>query len=548
MAVEYPVFDTYGDALIRTIGSFWYNYFNDRDALKEIYRAEGHRQGQVYLDYLTTVASISRFNIPVFSTQNWYLLTLRQSDKDRVTNIYGQEALVYGGGAAYGAPQTQATLFPLPDDEFFGELAQLQYTIYNRVVYPSKTWTAGLDVEVDRDRGVLRFRDDPFDSEYVARRDVIDESGDKIDEEIGLWMYKGEFDLDLVYKHWGFAVGLQLQSSQFYKDIVNALWDMYVVGSNMAGFEQIFSASLGIPLVIEPVETVETITVESDRQLVITDKNVYSFSVNANIVVTVGDELVAGQAMADDLKIIDLSGNDVDTNTIPALAFGSNFLSGGYFAELTFENRSVTLEYLGLDEDNKAVVTFEVGGFPGDVDLFFEKAQLLGKQSGGQTLAELLDLRDHPVGQPLPMNLPTTINPLEFALDNIMKNHLVLVKVRTPAILDDAPGLTVLRYMRNVIPPHMTFIVYVEVAPDVDTIDLGQAGDEETPGAEDTPTMFDGILVGCTDSGSSSSPDPIECDYDEVGPKDEVAAGEPAYEDVALRVYKVSEVCEGLTT
>lgn len=529
---EYPVFDKYGDALIRTIGSFWYYYFSDRDALKTIYRAEGHRQGQVYLDYLTAVASVSRFDIPVFSTQDWYLLTLRQSDRDRVSNIYGQEGLTYGGGAAYGTPQEDKVLFPLPSDGFFGDLAQVQYTIYNRIVYPSKTWTSGLEVSIDRDRGVIEFRDDPFESDYVARRDVIDENGNTVDEEIGLWIYKGEFDLDLVYNHWGFAVGLQLQSSQFYKDIVNALWDMYVIGSNMAGFEQIFSASLGIPLVREAVERVERLVVETDRQLVITDKQVYEFSSNANITVVPGDSLVAGQAMSDDLRIIDLSGNDVDTNTIPALTFGDNFLSGGYFAELTFENRTVTLEYLGTDEDNKAVVVFEVGGFPGDVDTFFEQAQTLGKQPDSQTLAELLDLRDHPVGQPLPSNLPSTINPLEFVLDNIMKNHLVLVKVRTAAILQDAPGLAILRYMRNVIPPQMTFIVYVEVAPDADTIDLGQAGGEDTPGAEDTPTRFDGI--------------PVE--DEEIGPKDEVAAGEPAYEDRVLRVYKVSEVCEGLAT
>jgi hypothetical protein len=532
MAVEYPVFDKFGDALIRTIGSFWYWYFDDRDQLKTVYRAEGHRQGQVYLDYLKTVASLSRFDIPVFSAQDWYLLVLKQSDRDRVTSIYGQEGLTYGDAPPYGARQEQKVLFPLPDDDFFGKLAQVQYTIYNRVVYPSKTWTAGLEVSIDRDRGVIEFRDDPFDSEYVARRDIVDENGDVVDEEIGLWMYMGEFDLDYVYRRWGFAVGVQLESSEFYKDIVNALWDMYVLGSNMRGFEQLFSASLGIPLTIEATEEVQRLVTEPTRQLVITDKNVYEYSLNADISVDVGDQLVAGQAMSDDLKIIDLSGSDVDTNTIPALAFGSNFMSGGYFAELTFDNRLVTLEYLGIDEDDKAVVTFEVSGFPGDIELFFEKAQTLGKQPGSKTLAELLDLRDHPIGQPLPVNLPSTINPLEFVLDNIMRNNLVLVKVRTGAILDDAPGLGLIRHMRDVVPPQTTFIVYVEVVPDADIMDLGQPGDADAPGAEDTPTRFTGIPV----------------DIEELGPKDEVIAGDPAYEDIVLRVYRVSEVCEGPMT
>jgi hypothetical protein len=530
MAVGYPAYDKFGDALIHTIGSFWYSYFEDRATLKTLYRAGGHEQEQVYLDFLTAVATISRFETPVFKTENWYLLVLKKSDRDHVYNTYGQTGLVYDGTYEYGDAQQREILFPLPDDPFFGKLAQAKYTVYNRVVYPSKSWTAGLDVEIDYVRGVIKFRDDPFDSEYVARREVIDEAGIAVDEEVGLWLYKGEFDLDLVYKHWGFAVGVQLQSSEFYKEFVNALWDMYVLGSNMAGFEGMVSATLGIPLVREPVETVERLVTESDRKLVITDKTVYEFSSVAHVIVTVGQRLVVGQTMVDDLKIVDLSGTDVDAHALPALTFGRNFLSGGYFAELTFENRNVALEYLGLDEDNKAVVLFEVGGFPGDVEHFFEKAQTLGKQPGNQTLAELLDLRDHPIGEPLPENLPTTINPLEFVLNNIMRNHLILIKVRSASILDGAPGLSLLRKMRDVVPPHTTFIVYVEVTADADELDMSQAGDDEVPGVVDIADRFVGLPV----------------DDEELAPTSEVAGGEPSYEDVVVRVYLVSETCEGL--
>ena len=524
----YPVYDCFGESLIRTIGSFWYHYFGDRDKLELHYRSLGHRQGQAYLDYLTAVATVSRFDIPVFKTEDWYLLVLKQSDRSRVLNVYEQEGLTYGGSYKYGDQQTAEPLFPLPDVSFFGQLADIPFTIYNNVLYPSKSWTRGLEFEIDYERKLIRFRDDPFESEYVAKREVYDDDGQISDEEIGLWVYRGEFDLEAVYKQWGFVVTEKLQSSEGYKDVVNALWDGYVLGANMAAFEVTISATLGIPIVLEATETVEDVVTESTRQLVITDKHVYAFSLNAVITVSVGDVLHAGQQMSDALKIVDLSGYEPDYDDFSALSFGANYLSGGYFAELIFENMMVDVEYLGVDEDEKAVVVFRVGGFPGDVDAFFEQAQIIGKQAGNRTLAELLDTRENPVSQPLPEYLPAQLNPLQFVLDNVMKNHLILIKVRASAIDPDAPGMSVFRYLRDIVPPHTAFIVFVEITPDADTIDLSYAGDDQQAGVQEAPTRFGGATP----------------DDEEVNPADAAPVGGASYEDIMVRVYKVSEVCE----
>lgn len=524
----YPIYDTYGQGLIRTIGSFWYYYFDDRTILTEHYRSLGHRQGQAYLDYLTAVATVSRFNIPVFRDENWYVLVLSRSSAAEVKNVYGQSGLAYSGSARYGAAQTEEYLFPLPQDvDFFGDLADIPYTLQNLVVLPSKTWTRGLDFDIDYDRKLIRFRDDPFDAP-VAKRDVYDATGALVDEEIAIWVYRGQFDLDMVYRQWGFAVAEQLESSQGYKDFVNAMWDSYVLGANMEAFEGAISAMLGVPVVIDATETVEAIVTEPTRKLVLTDTHVYAFQTGATITVSVGDVLNTGQAMVDAVTVRDLSGGDVDYSDVPALSFDDKFLSGGYFSSLTFENMDASVEYLGTDEDNKAVVVFRVGGFPADVDAFWEQAQLLGKQPGSKTLAELLDTRANPVGQPLPMFLPSTINPLEFVIDNIMKNHLILIKVRVSAVDPDAPGMRLFKYLRDVIPPHTTYIVYVELMPTTDTIDLSQAGDDEQAGLEEVPDLFNAATPSDED----------------VYPADEAPASTAAYDDVVVRVYRVSELCE----
>ena len=527
MSTEYPVYDTYGEALIRTIGSFWYYYFGDREILTSHYRNLGHAQGQAYLDYLTAVATVGRFDIPVFKDENWYLLVLSRNASEQVKNVYGQDELVYGGSERYGDAQTNEYLFPLPDVDFFGELADIPYTLQNLVIYPSKTWTRGLDFDIDYDRKLIQFRDDPFQAN-VARREVYDEAGTLVDEEIAIWVYRGQFELDMIYKQWGFVVTEQLRSSQHYKDFVNAMWDSYVLGANMEAFEGAISAMVGVPVVIDANETVMDIVEEPTRTLVLTDTHVYTFEPTANITVAIGDVLNVGQAMTDSVEVIDLSGGPVDYSSVPSLSFDNSFLSGGYFSSLTFENQEVDVEYLGRDENNKAVVVFRVGGFPGDVDAFWEQAQMLGSQPGQKTLAELLDTRDNPVGEPLPRWLPATINPLEFVLENIMRNHLILIKVKVAAVPSDSPGLKLFRYLRDVIPPHTTYIVFVEVSPTADTIDLSQAGDTEEAGVEEEVAPL-GVATP---------------DNEVLYPSSEAPVGAAAYEDVVVRVYKVSEVCE----
>jgi hypothetical protein len=382
--------------------------------------------------------------------------------------------------------------------------------------------------EIDYDRKLIKFRDDPFDAP-VAKREVYDEeTGEIVDEEIAIWVYRGQFDLDMVYRQWGFVVTEQMESSEGYKDLVNALWDSYVLGSNMAAFEGAISAMLGVPVIINPQETVEAVVTEPTRKLVITDAHVYTFQSQANITVSVGDTLNVGQAMSDAVVVWDLSGGAVDYSSVPMLGFDDKFLSGGYFSSLTFENQEVDVEYLGVDENNKAVVTFRVGGFPADVDAFWEQAQLLGTAPGQKTLAELLDTRDNPVGQPLPEFLPAKINPLEFVLENIMRNHLVLIKVRVSAVDPDAPGLRSFRYLRNVVPPHTTYIVFVELSPTADTIDLSQAGDTEQAGVEESVAL----LHAATPADEN------------VYPADSAPANAASVEDIVVRVYKVSEVCQ----
>ena len=511
--------DKYGEQLLASLGSAWNSHYAEADRLDVLYRGVGHTYWQAQLDFATTLATLSRLTVPVFRREDWTLLVLRKKDRGRLQIRYGQEGLTYSDGAVYGEADVDKPVFPLPSSDFLGRMTDIPYTIYNRVLYPSKTWTSGMDFIVDTDRGTIEFLEDPFESPLVARRDVFDEQGVVVDEEIGLWVYGGQYDLDLIYKHWGFAVAEQLRSSEGYKAFVNALWDSYVIGAHIGSFTAAMAAVSGIPLVLEQEERVEDIVADPDRKLVITNAHVYEFKPAANITVSVGDTVFAGQSMSDAIQVSDLSGAAADIAGVSAFSFGQNFLSGGYTAALTFSNYDVDLVYHGPDADGRSVVTFQVGGSDTDIEQFFAQAQERGKESGQKTLAELLDMRDAATTQPTPTNggLPATINPLQFVLQQLMRNNLILVKVRVAALPARAPGLQLIRYLRDIVPPHTTYIVFVEIEPEADTIELDESEQAEDVLGEDTMS--------------------VSADLSE-----ELNEGAD-YEDALVRVYLVSEEC-----
>jgi hypothetical protein len=402
--------------------------------------------------------------------------------------------------------------------------------LQNLVVLPSKVWVKGVDYSINKEQKTIRFRDDPFKDSLVAKREIFDELGVVVDEEIALWVYKGEFDLDYVYTHFGYALNLKLKSSEEYKEIVNTIWDMHLLGASVEGLSLFLSAMSGAQTIIDPEETVEIVRVEEDSQLVVTSSRVYRFPLEATLTVTednVGDVLFHGDPLSDAFSISELSKDSPDYSLLPAISLSKNFRSGQHLSELTFKNHSVSLDYLGTDIDGKAIVRFETFGFPGDIDLFWEYVHTTGKAQG-RTLANYLDQRENPPDEPGPLALPATVNPMQFMIENLLKNNLFIIKVKQASFSKNAPGINLFRLLRDVIPPHTTYIVYVEISDLEDIMDLENPGDDEEAGVEEEVSNFFGTSV-----------------LDEAYELSESPGGDIAtYEDISITVKQVSLTCD----
>lgn len=536
MSVGYPASDyDRGYQLLQALGSYWTNIFQDNDKLREHLRSTGQMQGQMYLNTLEVTAYISRLTVPIFHTENWYLITFKRSDALSLPSVYRADDLQYGpqDGSNPERPAGFTQTYAGTDNPGIVELAlpdsmvDAPATIQNLVIYPSKTWVNGVDYEIDEVAKRIKFRDDPFVDPMVPRRDIYDSVGNVVDMEIALWVYRGRFDLRDIYSRFGKQIDIVLDSSEDYKGLVNALWDMFVLGPATSSMYSYLAALTGVPLIVGPTETVEVVSSDAYSQLIITNTAVYRVPFPATVSVAVGDTVSAGQEICDAFQIEELSSANTDYSWLPAVGLAKSFISGPYMAELQFKNKDVTLEYMGLDADGKTIVQFAVGGFPGDVEFFWEFVQAAGKLPGQKTLAELLDKRANPVGQPGPLNLPLTINPMVFVLANICKNNLFVIRVKPAAFSETAPGLSMFSRLRKVVPPHTTYVVFVDTELQTEAVDLSQAGDENEPGAAEELGLFRGAAATMDEA-------------DEVG---SATPGSASYGDVSVYARPVSLTC-----
>jgi len=526
-----------GLRLLSLLGSFWSELFGDREKLRGHLQSSGHEQGRTHLEFLETVACLSRFTVPVFHREDWHLLIFKKSDAENTPSTYREGDLVYGPqtgsvperAAGFiqtygGRDRADEVKAPLPSS-----LSDLPWNLQNLVMNPSLILTRGVDFAVERRATgkVLAFKDDPFANPLIPRRQVVDESGNQVDEEIALWAYGGQFDLNYVYVQFGYVLGLRLDSGQFYKDLLNAWWNQYLEGFSVLHLQAFMSALSGAPIIVDPTETVEVVRDEGDRKLVVTNRRSYEVPSGGNVVVAVGDVLHAGDPLSDAFRVIELGGASPDLSFFQSAAFGNNFLSGRRIAELGFRNALVSVVYGGVDAEGRTVATFEVNGFPGDVEAFWEEVQRRGRESG-KTLANLLDVRDHPTDEPGPDSLPRTINPLQFVFENFLKNNLFVLLARQAAFASGAPGISLFRCLRDSIPPHISYLVFVEVEVPLEIVDLGAPGGENEFGAEDAVGKFTAAnpLMDEAYEGSSLPPG----DY-------------PTYADVAVSVRPVSVTC-----
>lgn len=484
----YPASDLdRADRLLDLLGSYWSTTYLGMDFLQDILKAKAHLTAQTWLNFMELIASVSRFSVPVFHQENWYSLTLKESELNNfdalIPDYKTGTSYTYSGTSAleYGKVAVLDGYFSVPLPTSVTEVN----TILSHIVSPSVTFLAGVDYRIEKP-GVLTFVKNPFENEAITVRDIVKDNV-VADRECVLWLYHGQWDWRTVYEQFGYALNLHMSSSSGYRDIVNAVLDAFSGGTKIRDIQFAWSAITGVPLTIEQEESVELVKKDSRSLVVVTDKNAYNFESDSTAVVSVGDKVYAGDDLVDTVQIFEFNRGEVPAN-LTGLVLGAGFLSVGFFGDLSFENKDVGL-VVEENVDGYTKVSWPLGGFPGDVTKFWEDTHAAGV-AAGKTLAMYLDVRSSPAGQPLAVNLPATVNPLEFLCENFLRYNTFLVKIRSKQLgADKFPSIPA-DSLRKIIPPQTAMIVLVELVHTDNPVIMEGAGSASGVGYEEELSGF----------------------------------------------------------
>jgi hypothetical protein len=512
--------------LIALLGSFWARNYAGIDQIHSYVDAVGETVTQSYRNLLEVVAALSRFDVPLFHEELLVPVTLKKRELNTTVtslSLFDRGATTIDGTLVFDRPlQDEFFAFPLPDN-----LVDVAH-FFSRIAFPGAALAKNIDFIIDTERKAIIFAANPFENPAFSKR--LYESVDGTDEEITLWGFCGRYDYNYVFEQFAYAVSLQLKTSQGAKDLMNAITTgLLDAGASVKTLDAALTAICGIPVTVDPRETVEVVRYDNHGLFIATDKNVYRFSYRAEPLVVIGQSLLAGSYLVRGFDVSEFytgnnyipvdntqqiicqsvnatilettenadltteSDDDIVLNLesqtcrrvrqdIAALALDSGFLSACFYGDLVFENRDIPLEIDTNHPSGFTYVKFGLGGLPADVEHFFNELHHRGMQYALQppdlchprrrqgTLAQILDRRAQPDTQPTTDHLPRTINPLKFLVENVLRNNVFVVRIFIPALGQNHLGLYNIRHLRQLIPPQTAMIVVFELVVDLDTI------------------------------------------------------------------------------
>lgn len=493
-APAYPYGDlSTGWPLLSALGSYWSRTYAERGILLKHCRGSSLLALQNYITFLETVAATNRFECPVFHKRRWYALVLRESKLDTGSASF----LKYDGSALY----TSSYRYGVPTNNKFhavnaGELKHISLLL-NKMIRPSVSWVVGTDFFIDD--GTLFLRDNPFDEPSIPVRTIVDSSGNVVDRELVLWAFDAKEDWEYLYQHYGYVLRRKRASSRSYKSFVNSIWNALVGGQSVQDLEWALCAIAGIPVVEDVSETVEATLVQTNKTVVVTDKNAYIYPKDSVVRVKKGDIVYAGQSLVDTIQVFDLADYD-DVNTlltaqkiddygrivtrydstssssaavsrsnlgrtapskitptetgIPMLfgvPIGPGLLPNSYKGSLFFKNTAGTVDTSTTDDDGRIIGKIDgVLGGSEDVTRLWNDAHT-NSRSTGQTWLQLYG------------GTPAWINPAGFVIEHWLRNNAVLVYMRYARFGTEKLGMAISDVLRRTYLPEKMLIFVIDV-------------------------------------------------------------------------------------
>lgn len=176
------------------------------------------------------------------------------------------------------------------------------------------------------------------------------------------------------------------------------------------------------PVVREAGEVLE-VTQMAVGTIVITSYEVLRVPDGISVTVSVGDTVVPGDTVCEAWRLIRLGPGDTAE---PVLAVPSHRLLPGVSGTLVWHNTNTATVVDTVS--SKTRIRWALGGAGADVTAFWSAVHARAV-SGFTSLAEALDARPTPTGQPTAFDLPSVVNPANFLCRNVFRGSAYLIEI-----------------------------------------------------------------------------------------------------------------------
>lgn len=263
------------DKFLAGIGSYWTQFFQDRDVLEAFGIASTEMLSAVYMELSNLVLSLSHEDMPVYDRHKWDLLVLQSSDAEVVDSKYR---------------------FPLPAD-FNTKGLNRSPVLLSSAVYPKLILYQGYDFNiVDK---FIEFNADPFSISGIP---VGETGGDLL---ITLWCPVADIDTNRVWRNYGHFMKRWRFSTPAYKAFVRGMFHARMFGPVVNRVESGLHLIAGLPVAAGRSETVIAVVDNGSPPVVRTNLQDYAIPAYANIRVKSGDTLSPFQAITDAITVSD---------------------------------------------------------------------------------------------------------------------------------------------------------------------------------------------------------------------------------------------------
>jgi hypothetical protein len=418
---------------------------------------------QNYDDLIAATNTISRLLIPLWHIENWYAMQLVESEMSDEVAIWhfddeGLPDFDASPGFTFDVPLVTGSVgTPMP-----ANLADVAL-ISDRMTDAQVVLVRDVDFIIVESENAIVFHDNPFDNPEILTEKVF-EGGEIVDRTMILWLLQPRFDWQLLYNHFGYVLKLNLPNTQDYKDIINIIMDCMVRATSQVDIERLIATTYGIPLVQHYSELVEDVHEDRNELLVITDQGVYGHTRASESLVSTGEEVRLGQSLTDAMTVYELR-RGATIPELPAITVPIGMLDPAVGGELVWVNHLVPVTVTGAAGQER--LEWPLGGTSEAVAAFWELTYQRRLLYG----ASLYDLVIDAYG-----SVPAEINPMEFLIENVLRNSVFVVVIKRSGISEDALNTAIDAGLRKTMPPHCMVLIVIEMAELSDSATLGDTG------------------------------------------------------------------------